>query len=115
MRRTMMCCFLVITTALCFAAVAQDDSKMSGPPKVLQIIREEVKVGKTATHEKFEAAWTQAMVKAKYDSPILALTTATGPSEAWFTVGYASFADWEKQNKAMDGASLTAVSQQYGP
>lgn len=85
------------------------------PPKILQIIREEVKPGKAAAHEKVEAGWPRAFAKANWPTHYLALTSLTGPSEAWFAVGYDSYAAWEKDSKATEAnkalsAELEALS-----
>jgi hypothetical protein len=76
-----------------------------GPAKVLQIFREEVKVGKGAAHEKFEAgSFVQAFAKADWPTHYLAMTTITGPSEAWFLTPYDSFEAWEKDRQATEKA-----------
>jgi hypothetical protein len=73
-----------------------------GPPKVLQIFVESVKPGKGAAHEKVEAGWPLAFRKAKWPSHYLAMTSMTGPSEAWFMSGYDSFEAWEADGKHME-------------
>ncbi|HSB35863.1 MAG TPA: hypothetical protein VLH41_03250 [Thermoanaerobaculia bacterium] len=72
------------------------------PPKILQIFREEVKPGKAAAHEKVEAGWPRAFAKANWPTRYLALTSLTGPMEAWFAIGFDSFAAWEKDTKATE-------------
>lgn len=88
-------------------AVAQQ----MGPPKILQIGREMVKPGKGVTHAKYEASWTQAMLKAKYSRPFLAMTSMNG-NEAWWLTGFDSWADFEKETK---NAQLNAVTDQFAP
>jgi hypothetical protein len=75
------------------------------PAKVLQIIREEVKPGKAAAHEKVEAGWPRAFAKAKWPTHYLAIQSMSGPTEAWFLVGYPSLAAWEKENQNADKAT----------
>ena len=75
---------------------AAETSGPNPPPKVLQIYREEVKVGKAPAHVKVEKAFVAAAAKANWPTHYLAMTTVTGPSEAWFLTGYPSFAAWEK-------------------
>jgi hypothetical protein len=104
--------FLCLLTVAAFclslfaiSVVAQTDQatdKMQGPPKVLFLIREDVKPGKGIAHDQHEAAWTQAFVKAKYKTPILAMDSVTGPAEMWFGIGYPSFAALEKDNEQME-------------
>jgi len=79
------------------------------PPKVLQIYREEVKVGKGPAHVKVEKGFVAAVAKANWPTHYLAMTSVTGPGEAWFLTGYPSFAAWEKdRNDAEKNAALTA-------
>jgi hypothetical protein len=72
------------------------ESPSSGPPKVLQIYREEVKVGKAPAHVKVERGFVAAAARANWPTHYIAMTTITGPTEAWFLTGYPSFAAWEK-------------------
>lgn len=83
--------FSVIGTGL-LSAVFQLSAQAPEPPKVLQIIREDIKEGKSAAHEKSEAKVAQAM--AKYHSPVyyLGMTNQTGTSQAWFMAAFDSFA-----------------------
>ena len=59
-------------------------------PNLLQIFREEVKVGHGADHVKTEAGWPAAFEKAKSPYYSLALVSLTGPTEAWFIIPYES-------------------------
>ncbi|MGH9524995.1 MAG: hypothetical protein ACRD3E_20910 [Terriglobales bacterium] len=117
MRKTVLCCSMV---ALCLTlfnvmAVAQDDS-MHGPPKVLQIVREQVKPGKGDAHIASESAWSRALKAAKYDHPMLAMTSATGSTEAWFLNGYESFAALEKNSQKWDNdPAVRRVVEIYDP
>ncbi len=72
------------------------ESPSSGPPKVLQIYREEAKVGKAPAHVKVERGVVAAAARANWPTHYIAMTTITGPTEAWFLTGYPSFAAWEK-------------------
>lgn len=71
-------------------------------PNILQIFREEVKVGHGAAHAKTEAGWPRAFTKANWPTHYVALTTVTGPSEAWFITGFESLAAWEKDTQATE-------------
>jgi hypothetical protein len=86
-------------------ALAED---MGGPPKILQIGREDVKTGKGAAHTAYEAKWTAA-VKAKSKTPYLGMVSMN-TSEAWWISGYDSWAAMEKENSAID-----SVQAQFGP
>ncbi|HVP43686.1 MAG TPA: hypothetical protein VMS96_09640 [Terriglobales bacterium] len=95
-------------------AQQQPAKTMSGPPKVLQIVREEVKPGKGPAHQKHEAAWSQAFTKAGYPHN-LTISSVTGPSEDWFITGFGSFAEWEKLNKRMDEPAFSNVMETFMP
>ncbi len=100
-------------------AVAAPALAQSGPAPLMQIIREEVKVGKGAAHEKIEAGWPRAFAKAKWPYSYVALDSVTGPREAWFVARWSSFADYEKSMaeesaNAVLQAELQALSTQDG-
>lgn len=80
------------------AAVAAADAPIGTKrPKVLQILREEVKPGRGPAHQKNEAGWPAALRKANNKGYYLAMT---GGSEAWFLNPYESFAAVEAQAKS---------------
>lgn len=94
-------------------AIAQQEQ---GPPKVLVIYREDVKVGKTFAHARNEAAWAKAVARAKWPVHYLGMTTLSGPSQAWFSYGYDSLEAYAKDQVAQDkSAAMTAVESQYLP
>lgn len=112
-KTTLLLCILALGLTLVVPAMAQDN--MMGPPKVLNIIREEVKTGKSFAHDQNEAAWLQAFLKAKYTTPMLTVSSVTGPAEEWFMVGFDSFAALERENEQM--AKTTAwrnINMTYG-
>lgn len=82
-----------------------------GPPKVLVIMREYIKPGKTGSlHEKTESAFIHAMSAAKWQTHYFAADSLSGPSRALFFVGYPSFEAWEKDNLATQkNATLSAA------
>lgn len=107
MRKTTL---LLLLFALVVPLLAQD--KPNGPPKVLQIIREEVKPGKAFLHTAHETQWTRAMVNAKFDTPLLALTSTSGENEAWFIAGYETFAAYEADaDRMMKNASMRSIME----
>ena len=111
---------LIGVTCLAVSAAARATAQEPPPPpKFLQIYREEVKPGKGPAHEKVEAGWPAAFAKANWPSNYLALTSMTGPSEAWFTSGWDSLAAWEKDTKALQAnkalsAELDALLEKDG-
>ncbi len=89
------------------------------PPPLMLFVREEVKPGHGAGHAATESAWTRALTKGKSADHYIGMSSLTGPSEAWFIMGYASYADWEakqsefEKNPAMK-AEVDKISQQDG-
>lgn len=67
-------------------------------PNLLQIYREEVKVGHNGDHEAVEAGWPAAYEKAKSPYYYLAFVSLTGPPEAWFV---APFDSHQAQSESM--------------
>jgi hypothetical protein len=59
-------------------------------PKFVHIFRESVKAGRSAEHAKWEAGWPAAFEKAQSKFPYIALTSLTGPLEAWFISPFAN-------------------------
>jgi hypothetical protein len=101
---------LIGASLLCaFQLSAQSQS----PPKVLRIIREDIKEGKSPAHEKSESKFALAMARNKYPANYLALTSMTGPSQAWFLEGHDSFVSVAEtqafEDKIVEFQSLDAV------
>ncbi len=89
------------------------------PPPLMQFVREEVKPGRGAAHMATEAAWGRILGQGKSTDHYLGMNALTGPSEAWFIMGYASYADWEaKQNELEKNPAIKKeidkISQQDG-
>ena len=81
------------------------------PPKVLSIIREFVKPGKSgAVHEKSESAFVQAVTRAKWPTHYLAVSSITGRPRVLFLTGYDSFAAWEKDVLATQKNATLSVA-----
>jgi len=94
---------LFVLAALCGLAVTSavhaQTTAIPPPPKVLQIFREVVKPGHSAAHAKVEAGWPAAFAKASWPSHFFALTSMSGPNEAWFISGWDSYAAYEKDTQ----------------
>jgi hypothetical protein len=100
-----------LTMVLAGSLSAQAMPPPGGPPPYLQIVREEVKVGRGgAPHLQAEVGWPRAFGKAKIANNYLALTTLYGPNEAWFVEGHNSIAEIEAVNKAI--ADAPGLSQE---
>jgi hypothetical protein len=81
-------------------------------PNYLQIIREEVKVGRGAEHEKIEAGWPAAFEKAKSPYTYIALDAMTGTGEVWFVSPFESHAALGDSMKREAEPSLAASLRQ---
>ena len=106
---------LILFSLFATLSMAQmNESNAGGPPKYLQINREEVKAGKVAAHDKLEAAWTAGVKKAGLKTPYLGVSSVTGPTEAiWFSP-YDSLAALQKQMQEEEtNAALRAVSERF--
>jgi hypothetical protein len=99
--------FLCLASAPVVAA-AQEAAPSMSPPKVLQIFVESVKPGKGAAHEKVETGWPAAYRKAKWPSHYLAMTSLSGPAEAWYVGVYESFAALETDQRNVEKAPALA-------
>lgn len=84
-----------------FSALAQTPAPQM-PPKVLRIIREEVKPYQETPHAKVESAWIKVFAKANWSVSQLSMTSMSGPPEAWFISSYDSFAAVEKEGQEFE-------------
>lgn len=89
------------------------------PPPLMMFYREEVKPGRGAAHAVTEAAWAEASRKGGSKEHYIGMSAMTGPSEAWFIMGYASYADWESKQDEFDKqpalkAEIDRIAQQDG-
>jgi hypothetical protein len=83
---------------------AQDASSTSTLPKILQFTIEYTKPYKGgAAHDKTESAFIAAEQKAKFPVYYVAMNSQSGKARALFMTRYGSFAEWEKDNKIVDG------------
>jgi len=115
--------FPAAAMALCLAGMAQFPSRMaaqvqeegSAPaPKVLRVVREQVKEGREATHEKTEEAWPRILRKGNVTSHYLGMTSESGHSEAWFLEPYDSFGGMEKTRAGIDQSPMAADLETAG-
>jgi len=106
--------------ALCGASVGLTQQPASteamAVPKVITITREYVKPGRTGDHAKVEASFARAFAQANVKDRYLAMSSITGPDEAWFISGYDSFADMEKADTSIMGnAALMSQFDRMAP
>lgn len=99
---------IVIALGAASAALAQTGLPTT-QPNLLQITREEIKVGHAVDHEKTEAGWPAAYEKAKSPYYYIALASTTGFPEVWFVSPYESHkAMGESSKMERDDAALSA-------
>ena len=93
------CLFLALASQL---AAQTGQQAPQGPPPVLFIFREEVKASRGGAHEKLEAGYVRALQRANWPTHSLAISSISGPHDAWFMTGYESYAAMEKDHMAME-------------
>jgi hypothetical protein len=92
---------LVALSAVNFVPLLAQEHGPAGPPPVIQIVREVIKEGKIAAHEKTEAEFVRAFRKAKFPGHYLAIQALSGPNEVLFLDPYPSFATSSEYQKEM--------------
>src|SRR5579863_6456137 len=95
-------------------AAAQEQSSMHPPPKVLVIMREWVKPGRSGlSHEKTESAFVQAMNKANWPVHYIAMDSMSGKNRSLFFTGYDSLEAWQKDSQSvMKNTTLSTALDQ---
>jgi hypothetical protein len=74
-----------------------------------------VKVGHGDAHEANERAWAIAYAKSKLPVYSIAMTSMTGPNDAWWMSGWSSYKEFDDANTAVaKNKELTASISQYG-
>jgi len=89
MYRMLRAAILALTCGVTLA-FAQVQGLPTTQPTLVTIIREEVKVGRTAEHARNEAGWPAAFGRANSPDYYLAMTSITGMPEAWYIIPSAS-------------------------
>src|ERR1700730_6073021 len=89
------------------------------PPKVIHILREDIKEGKSAAHAKSEEKFVQAMTrnKNKFPANFLGLSSLTGPSQVWFLEAHDSLVSvgdtMAFEDQTPEFATLDALDAEY--
>lgn len=83
---TMLRCLATTLALICVPLGFAQGGLPTAQPKRLTIIREQVKPGMGAAHAHHEAGWPAAFEKAKSPDYYIAITSMTGPSEAWYLI-----------------------------
>ena len=103
-------CTILLPAVLTAQTPAPDPN---GPPQLLVVFRESVKIGKDAAHEANEQGWASVLSKAQWPTGWLGTTSMTGPNEAWYFTGYPSWEAFEKDTKAKDTAEALAETRKH--
>jgi hypothetical protein len=86
----------MLWAAVLLAAAGKEGVSAQGlpqkQPKFLTIICEQVKIGQASDHTRWEAGYPAAFEKAKATDYYLAMTSLTGPSQAWYIIPSDSYA-----------------------
>src|ERR1035438_10242879 len=101
--------FPIAALGLCLSGAAQmaDQLQEESPaPKVLMVVREQIKEGREAAHVKAEQAWPRIFQKGNVKTHYLGMATEAGPSEAWFLEPYDSFGGMEKERAEIEQSPL---------
>jgi hypothetical protein len=93
MKNTSLVLWLLSALALGSAYPARSQDLPSTQPKLITIWREAVKIGLSEEHAKHEAGFPAAFEKAKSPEYYLAMTSLTGPNEAWYITPSESYAN----------------------
>jgi hypothetical protein len=103
--------FPAAAVGLCLACMAQFPPQMaaqvsapeeeSPAPRVLMVLREQVKEGREAAHVRSEEAWPRIFQKGNVTTHYLGMATESGIPEAWFLQPYESFGKMEKERAAI--------------
>jgi hypothetical protein len=105
--------FPLAAIGMCLAVAAQVSAQMpaevqdeSNAPKVLMVVREQIKEGREAAHARAEEAWPRIFQKGGVKTHYIGMTAESGPSEAWFLEPYRSFDGMEKERAEIGKSPL---------
>jgi hypothetical protein len=95
----------------CVFCAVRLSAQNPAPSKVLLVVQEFIKEGKSGAHSKSESAFIETLRKVKFPAHVLGLTSITGTSEAWFLEGYDSFAAIAESRAAMNRPEFGPLEQ----
>jgi len=105
----------VAAIALCAACAGRLPAQMpEAAPNVLMLMREQIKPGREAAHEKSEEAWSRIFRKGNLAAHYLGMTSESGPPEAWFLLPFDSFAAMEKVNAEITRSPVASEFEAAG-
>jgi hypothetical protein len=116
MKRTILSLVILSAAGLGSMNTALSQGLPTSQPKLLTIYCEQVKIGLNAEHSKHESGWPAAYEKAKSPDYYLAMTSLTGPNEAWYMIPSESHAAFGESMKREDkdpalGAKLAKLAR----
>jgi hypothetical protein len=100
-RRIPLSALLLLAASTLAMAQSPMPAGPSAPPMILQRGREMVKPGHADAHESNERAWAGAYAKTKLPVYSIAMTSMTGPNDAWWLSGWQSFKQFDDANAAL--------------
>jgi hypothetical protein len=113
-RRVWMSVPLLLANAILAMAQSKMPAGPGSPPLILQRFREVVKIGRNDAHEALEHTWANAYAKSKLPVYSIAMTSMTGPNDAWWMSGYSSFKDFDEANASIaKNKELAATISQF--
>ena len=109
MKKSLLLCFLCLVVS-CITAVAQE-----GPPKVMLIVREDIKPGMMPTHNRHSAEYAAIFAKLQSPNHRIALVPVAGSeNEVIYLNPAQSFAEIERINQDTD-RKMSAVNASMQP
>ena len=106
--------FLLAASCLLISASFPAIGQSPGPPKVLLIVREEIKTGMMGPHSLEANNVVQIYAKAKSPWHRLAMVPVAGnENEVMYFWGFDSFADMEKSNKDLDTIATVTFKNDF--
>lgn len=113
-RRISLSALLLLGTATLATTQSPMPAGPTPPPPIIQRFREMVKVGHADAHEANERAWAGAYAKTRLPYYSIALTSMTGPNDAWWLSGWQSFKQFDETNAALaKNKEFQAANNQY--
>ncbi len=106
--------FFLLASCLLLSTSLPAAGQRLGPPKVLLIVREEIKTGMMAAHSSEANNVVQIYAKAKSPWNRLAMVPVAGnENEVMYFWGFDSFADLEKSNKDLETISTVTFKNDF--
>jgi hypothetical protein len=113
-RRISLSALLLLGTATLATTQPPMPAGPTPPPPIIQRFREMVKIGHADAHEANERAWAGAYAKTKLPYYSIALTSMTGPNDAWWMSAWQSFKQFDETNAALaKNKEFQAANNQY--